>query len=182
MKTTNWQTKALTLFIAAVALCLATACTTYYPIDYPYYGIRVISSEPCEIDVPLVPSQEFVELVEREGTYTEGFPSWDLVRSLPGYWDAVAMRRERLAPEELRIGTILETYEGQLQKYPHYWGTYIKSLSAWNGVLTDGMVVVVNLDHIVDPRTVPPEDRIPDCIAGVPVHIVIGQSFGNPKN
>ena len=26
MKTTNWQTKALTLFIAAVALWLATAC------------------------------------------------------------------------------------------------------------------------------------------------------------
>ena len=152
MKTTNWQTKALMLFIAAVALSLATACTTYYPIDYPYNGIRVISSEPCEIDVPLLPSQEFVELVEREGTFDEGFPGWGLVISLPGYWDAVEMWTERLASEQLRIGTILETYEGQFQKYPHYWGTYIGTLRNWNGALTDRMVVKVYLDHVVDPR------------------------------
>ena len=55
MKTTNWQTKALTLFIAAAALCLTTACKSLQ-VE------RIIPFGSCVNDAALTPSAEFLDL------------------------------------------------------------------------------------------------------------------------
>ena len=174
MNTTNWQTKVLTLFIAAVALWLTTACgnadPTYYPINYPLDGIRVISSEPCEIDVPLVPSPEYIELEEK---LNELGDELDYMETLDIREGAGESRYARLEPEYKRILEVLRTYEDLFIKYPYFVLASIESMRTWDGQLTDKLVVEVHIDHLVDLRTVPPEDRIPGCIAGVPVHFLV---------
>ncbi len=170
MKTTNWQTKALTLFIAAAALWLATACTTYYPINYPVNGIRVISSEPCEIDVPLVPSQEYVKLAEQLkqlGDQVDYMESREIKINARDAWYA------RLKPEFNRILEVVRTYADLLRKYPNFELTIVEEMRTWDGAWTDKLVVVVYVSHLFDPRTIPPEERIPSCIAGVPVHFMV---------
>ena len=179
MKTHNWQTKALTLFIAAAAaLCLATACEDELPIDYlySYDGIRIISSEPCEIEVPLVPSQEFVKLAERWMQPGDDISSEALIK-LSRYSASASAREYRLSPEFKRIRDVLRTYDDQFYRFPFFSFAGIEALRTWDGTPTDKLVVEVYLDHLVDLRTVRQEDRIPDCIAGVPVHIVVGKYF-----
>ncbi len=176
MKTHNWQTKALTLFIAAVALWLATACTTYYPINYPVDGIRIISSEPCEIDMPLVPSQEFVKLADRWMQPGDDI-SYQALIKLSRYWASASAREFRLSPEVKRIEDMLRTYYDQFYRFPSYEFAAVEALDTWDGTPTDKLVVVVYLNHLVDLFTIPPENRIPSCIAGVPVHIVVGKYF-----
>ena len=178
MKTTNWQTKALTLFIAAAALSLATACTTHYPIIYPVDGIRIISSEPCEIDVPLVPSQEYVELEEQLKQLGDDVDYMALREIREGAYEA---RYARLELEYKRILDVLRTYKDLFMKYPYFDLAAVEGMRTWDGQLTDKLVVVVYVAHLVDPRTVSPEDRIPDCIAGVPVHHLV-QTMATPGN
>ena len=170
MKTINWQTKALTLFIAAAALWLATACTTYYPINYPVDGIRVISSEPCDIDVPLVPSQEYVELEEKLNQLGDEADYMALQEIREGAYKAWYARLE---PEFKRIVDVLRTFKDLFMKYPYFEEAIVEGMRTWDGTPTDKLVVVVYITHLVDPRTVPPEDRIPGCIAGVPVHYLV---------
>ena len=171
--TTNWQLKALTLLAAAVAICLTTACTTYYPAYYPEDGIRIVSSEPCAIEVPLIPSQEFVELARKQEMGTDSGLEY-----VPTFWEVLAMenaRNKRLAPEFKRINDGLQPYYDQFYRLPFYELATVEALNTWDGAPTDKLVVVVYLDHLVDLRTVPPEDRIPNCIARVPVHIIVGK-------
>ena len=184
MKTTNWQTKALTLFIAAAALWLAVACAdvdfTYY--DYPADGLRIVSWEPYEIDVPLVPSQEISKLAERWKQQNGVDPSVADLRGHSEYWAAGKARDTRLAPEIQRILDVIEPYRspgGRFEEYPYFEGARVEALYTWDGIPTDKAVVVVSLSHLVDPRTVRPEHRIPGCIAGVPVHIEVGYISGN---
>ena len=179
MKTTNWQTKALTLFIAVLALWLATACDSGYLTPYPYHydGIRIMSSEPCDIDVPLGPSMEFIQQAETWDQRIRNERRTDDLRKLPQYVAAEETRRERLAPELKRIWQALQTYPKRLREYPYYHTSLVEELNAWNGLPTDKIVVVVYLDQFVDPRTVPAENQLPSCIAGVPVHIVVGKIF-----
>ena len=175
MKTTNWQTKALTLFIATVALCLTTACGDRYLTEYPYpgYGLRIVSSELCEIDVSPVPSQELVKLADRRLPPGEAITYEALVK-LSAYTLSGYARDTRLAPEFKRIRDVLQTYLARLEKHPYYSFTDVEALRTWDGTPTDRIVIVVYLAHLVDMRTIRPEDRIPGCIAGVPVHIVVG--------
>ena len=170
MKTINWQTKALTLFIAAAALWLATACTTYYPIIYPVDGIRIIPLEFCEIDVPLVPSQEYVELEEKLNQLGDEADYMALQEIREGAYKAWYARLE---PEFKRIVDVLRTFKDLFMKYPYFEEAMVEGMRTWDGTPTDKLVVVVYITHLVDPRTVPPEDRIPGCIAGVPVHYLV---------
>ncbi len=183
MKTTNWQAKVLTLFIAAAALWLATACTnadpTYYPINYPEGGLRIVSSEPCEIEVPLIPSQEFADLPESIRQRIQDDPD-------VAYYSMVSIirtRREardtRLAPEYKRIWNAYYAYQDKLRGYPYHSVVQLGSLRTWDGVPTDRTVVEIHLEHMVDLRTIPMEGRIPNCIGGVPVHIVVGNHAAN---
>ena len=190
MKIQNWQTKTFTLFIAAaIALWLATACTTYYPIDYPHYGIGIASSESCEVDLPLVPSHEYIELAERSLQPGDEV-SFEALERLPQFKRVQTLRRARLDSEWLRIARALQANEAQFKQYPHYLFFDVAALDTFGGLVTnnskgvptDKSVAVIYLEHMVDVRTVPPAERIPDCIAGIPVHIVVGRTFGTPES
>ena len=176
MKTTNWQTKALTLFIAAVAFCLTAACgsadTTYYP--YPEGGLRIVSSDTCEIEVPLAPSQEFADLPERMRQRMENDPNFAYTSMNLDIKTRRESRYTRLGPEFRRIWNGFYAYEDKLRRYPYYSLVFVEELSTWDGVPTDRTVVEIHLEHMVDLRTIPSEYWIPSCIAGVPVHIVVG--------
>ena len=179
MKQLNWQTKALTLFITLAALWLATACAgrgfTYH--DYPADGLRFVRWESCEIDVPLVPSREIAKLAERWKEQNGTDPSVADLRGHSEFWAASRARDTRLAPQIQRILDVIEPYRspgGWFEEYPYFEGAQVEALYTWDGIPTDKIVVVVNLSHLVDPRTVRPEHRIPGCIAGVPVHFEVG--------
>ena len=185
MKTTNWQTKALTLFITATALWLTTACTKEYPVAYPEGGLRIISSEPCENDALLAPAREFIQLANEQATIKTSYPTDEYLRTLPGYDEARDAWNGRIGREFDRVEEVLDTYRERLERYPYYSGAirgtfyaWPEGHSSWDGPETDGVFVEVHLHHLVDPRIVPPADRIPGCIAGVPVHIVVGAMFG----
>ena len=189
MKHHNSQTKALTLCIAALALFLATACTKEYPIEYPPEGFRIISSDSCENDAPLRPSREFVQLANEQTPIKTSYPTDEYLRNLPGYDEARDAWDERIGREIERVEEVLDTYKERLERYPYYYYAYAASHYAWpegyyfwDGPYTDGVFVEIHLRHLVDPRTVPPEDRMPSCIAGVPVHILVGAEFGTPES
>ncbi len=184
MQTHNRYMNIIAIVITAACLWLAIACTKEYPIDYPHYGIRVISSELCEIDMPLVPSLEYVELWEAS-VQPQGTISYEVLKNLSGYSRAQQARGIRLNPEELRIARVLQVSEEQFKKHPFYLFAEVGEIDTLgdlltnnsNGIPTDKLVAIIYLDHLVDLRTVPPEDRIPACIADVPVHIVVGRTF-----
>ena len=187
--TTNWYIQLLTLTVAAACLWLATACGKDYSIEYPSNGLRIISSERCENDALLVPSREFVQLANEQAPIKTSYPTDEYLRTLPGYDEASDAQTERIGRELKRVEEVLDTYRERLERYPYYYGAHAASHYAWpdghyswDGPQTDGVFVQVYLDHLVDPRTVPPEDRIPGCIAGVPVHIVVGGIFAYPES
>ena len=43
-----------------------------------------------------------------------------------------------------------------------------------NGSFTETVGIVIDVSEKVDQSTLPPEDRIPDCLEGVPVQIQVG--------
>ena len=167
----NSQTKAIALFIAAVALCVATACTKEYPGAYPKGGLQIISSEPCEDTAPLVPSVEFAQLAERETPPGVKYPTGDQLEELPGYDAAFDARFERLGPRIERVEKALDEYQDRLRKNEDYRYSELYIEGGLSDVATDRIIVRIYLARWVDPRTIPPEDRIPGCIGGVPVHI-----------
>ncbi len=175
MQTHNRYMHIIAIVIAAACLCLATACTKEYPINYPSDGLSIISPEPCENEKPLKPSREFVQLANQQDPIQTSYPTDAYLTALPGYDEAMDAWDERLGPERERIEEVLETYRDRLERYPYYRGSFPNLQFFWDGILTDRFVVEVHVDHLVDPRTVPPEDRIPGCIAGVPVHIIVHQ-------
>ena len=185
MKQLNWQTKALTLFIAAAALWLASACA-----NEPLGIERITPSAPCGPDVPLTPSIEFITL---EGAKVPSGYERDLEAAknpgLIGIKDqegrgmfiqsmrAIA-RAERLRPETERIETILNRYEDRIWKQytnngGHIHGYGVMSMRNENGKITDKQVIEIEVIDYVDQRTLPPEVRIPECIEGVEVHFVV---------
>ena len=166
MKATNWQTKALTLFIATVALFLTTACNSENPYEYPFQ--RITPSAPCGPDVPLTPSMEFVHL--------KGASDLEINR-------AFNKRYDRLTPKFERAAAILSKYDERIMR--HYildyeevgdrfvQERYVESMLADNEVLTDKIVIRIDVTEYVDQSKFPPEHRIPECMDGVPVHFVV---------
>ena len=181
MKTTNWQTKALTLFIAAAALWLTAACgnndTTNFPIHYPEGGIRITSTEPCEMEVPLVPSQEFANLPEHLSQRIENDPDVVYNSMVSIIRTRRVARAARLAPEFKRIGDGIAEYVHKLNGDPYIGSVEQWSLTTSDGVPTDRIIVEVHFYYLQDLSKALLEDRIPSCIAGVPVHIIVGEYY-----
>ena len=162
MNTQNWQIKLLTLCMAAFALCLTAACERNYTLE----EVWITPSAPCGDDVPLVPSVEFVQLLERLGA-----PATTRYRNtIPGLADAVAARKGRLAPEKERIWTIVQKYQDRLDKHTYIYAYGPEPLIDENGWLTDKIVVVIDVIEMVDQNMLPPEDRISECMDGIPVY------------
>ena len=161
MKTTNWQTKALTLFTAAAVLCVATACISESDNEYPYK--LVTPSVPCGPDVPLTQSVELAQL--KDPTPLE--LDW-----------AMRVRQERLRPETERIRAILDEYEERILLQSSLYdgfslGGGVKSILNEDGELTDKQVIHIAGSEYVDQTSLPPEIRIPDCIDGIEVHFEV---------
>ena len=166
MKTTNWQTKALILFIAAIALCLATACGE---TDTEYTGpYRITPSAPCGDDVPIEPSKEFRQFVGPEYLYELHGPERKN--------QAARERAKRLKPEKERIEAILGKYSelmsrqnnGEVSNHVIVWRVTDTQTEEWWP--TDKLIIEITVREYVDQRSFPPEDRIPECMDGIEVH------------
>ena len=171
MKTHNWQTKALTLFIAAAVLCLISACrdadidentgTEYTDPE------RITPSIPCGSQVRLRESVEFRRLPDDASMAQRGL--------------AAIAREKRLSGRRGFIEAILDEYEDLLHWHSigspdgegviHGWG--VASIWNDNGELTDKQVIEIRVTKYVDQSTLPPEEQIPECIDGVEVHIEV---------
>ncbi len=154
MKTTNWQAKALTLFIAALALWLTAACTEnsdapIYESDVPVYK-RIMPLNPCPNDI-----NEYRSLDHQPALpYEERLPH------------AEKVLEEIVLPTLAREGGLpWHTVDAYLsRRFSTTWLDY-----EWEGVViiqVEYFATDVQLSHL------PPENRIPHCIEGVPVHFI----------
>ena len=84
-------------------------------------------------------------------------------------------RAARLAPEFKRIGNGVAEYVHKLNNDPYIGSVGQGSLTTSDGVPTDRIVVEVHFYYLEDLSKALQEDLIPSCIAGVPVHIVVGE-------
>ena len=166
MKTNNWQTKALTLFIAVVvALWLATACddagTDENAINYEYFDNyeydgsnaslpRITPSGPCGY--------------EDKATSSEMNP---IIRT------EMRLGRDSVVTERYRIRKILDKYEDMIFRHSTVHGWSIGELRYKNGERIDQIFIEIEVENYFDLSTLPPEDQIPECLEGVPVHFVI---------
>ena len=170
MKTTNWQTKALTLFIAAVALWFATACE-----GNPTVPKVITPSAPCGDNYgPLVPSRELQHLSGRDDWVEGRISSQD--------WNqAVMARNERLRPEEDRVRAILDKNLDLIRRHRFHhpdgngwvrgWG--VKPIQTETELMTDKHAIFLYVSEYVDQSRFPPDERIPECMDGIPVHFEI---------
>ena len=171
MKIQNWQTKALTLFIAALALWLTTACDNVSPEVDPFHNIENFTTHgSCgKDDWPREPSEEFRQFEGIENLF-DGSKTVQIERAL-------AVRAERLRPETERIQAILDKHIDQIQKRFVNQGMSIHEIgvgSVWLGeYITDKQVISIYVTGYADQHTLPPEDRIPECVDGVEVHISV---------
>ena len=91
---------------------------------------------------------------------------------------AAEARAERLLLERIRVRAILRQYVDRIQRQSVRHGGYVHgfgltALSDENGIPTDRMVIEILVTKYVDQNTFPPEDRIPECMEGIPVHFQI---------
>ena len=162
MNTGNWQIKMLTLCMTAFTLCLTAACGDAGP--------EIITpSAPCGDDdyETLTPSLELREFGSIEHLY-------DGSMSETVWNDAAVARWERLAPERERVENILAKYTDRIWKLPGVYSSRVSALRTENGLATDKYVINISVHEHIDWSTVLPEDRIPDCLEGVPVHFEKG--------
>ena len=73
-----------------------------------------------------------------------------------------------------RIIDLLHKYEGLFSRQPSYTGRSGGTLMDENGEVTDILGISVHVEERIDQSTLPPEDRIPSCLEGIPVQIVVG--------
>ncbi|MXY44219.1 MAG: hypothetical protein F4Y50_09280 [Dehalococcoidia bacterium] len=70
-----------------------------------------------------------------------------------------------------RARSIRHKYEDLFWRQPNVHGTSIGIIEDDNGAFTDRAGFVIRVTKKVDQGTLPPEDRIPDCLEEVPVQI-----------
>ena len=186
-KTTNWQTKALTFFIAAATLWLTTACGEHSVAEYTV-GDRIAPSSPCGPDVPLTTAEEFRDLPAREALDDGAIDTinwnqanaerWKRIRPevdrieamLANYIDHILLRHEHQT-QNLRQSRIRQsTREYFAQLAPSY---QVSALRNEKGLPTDKLVIEIYVNDFVDQSTLPPEDRLPECLEGVEVHYIL---------
>ena len=70
------------------------------------------------------------------------------------------------------VSTVLKKYRSLFRRQPNYHGFGMRGLEDEKGNQTTVLGIVVRVTEKVDQSTLPPEDRIPACLEGVPVQIV----------
>ena len=157
MKTHNWQTKALTLFIAAAALLLATACEEPASIEEEIsVYMRVMPKEKCPDDVNDL--NESVEWkMERADEIIRRNDGWLHAQKEVSHVDFGVMAVE--PDKTLRTLGFLDQY--------------------FSSRISHVVVIEVSFaEDYVDQRTLPQEERIPHCLEGFPVHFLTNQGHG----
>ena len=71
-----------------------------------------------------------------------------------------------------RIIEVRNKYRPLIRRQPNYHGSGPANLLDENGEETETMGITIRVTEKVDQSTLPAEDRIPDCLEGVPVQIV----------
>lgn len=71
-----------------------------------------------------------------------------------------------------RAEAIRHKYEDMFWRQPNVHGSGIGIIEDDSGNATDRAGFVITVTEKVDQSTLPSEDRIPDCLEGVPVQIV----------
>ncbi len=162
MKTTNWQTIALTLFIAAAALWLTTACTSAGPTNVApttQEATEFPTQKPTQTSTVATPTPQVGCTHE-----TPGLRSWlntteeEYVESLPG--DTYAPR------------FVLNKYEDLFWRQPNVYDVSIGQLLDDQGEVTKTWAITVWVTEKVEQATLPPEDRIPDILDTIRIRIL----------
>ena len=170
MKTHNWQTKALTLFIAVAALWLTAACT----------NADTASDSPPALETAETSIQEATEAPTEESTQTPtvatptpqvgcthetpGLRSWlntteeEYVESLPGAWWFPLF--------------VFDEYKDLFWRQPNVYDVSTGQLRDNQGELTQTWGVMVWVTEKVDQTTLPPEDRIPATLDDIQIRIL----------
>ena len=161
MKTHNWQTKALTLFIAAAAcMSLMIACDNAdMDTEIPSTGeaTEAPAKFPTVVPIGVVPE-------EQTGCTTEtpGLTSW-LNTSEEEYQDH--------DENHSRSSAVLYLRRALLWRQPNVYHVGDSFLRDEKGEWTDQWGITVWVTEKVDQNTLPPENRIPEILDGVPVRI-----------
>ena len=71
-----------------------------------------------------------------------------------------------------RILEVRDKYRALFKRQPNYNGNGPGHLEDENGERTETRGITIYVSKKVDQNTVPVEDRIPDCLEGVPVQII----------
>ena len=81
------------------------------------------------------------------------------------------MTPEIYAEDVERAQAIRHKYDDLFWRQPNVHGVGIGIIETENGEYTDRAGFIIDVTEKVDQSTLPPEDRIPDCLEGVPVQI-----------
>ncbi len=163
MKTTNWQAKALTLFIAVAALWLATACD----------GNADISSEASLTQI----TTETLPVATSE-------PSVGCTQETPGLRSRLNTTKEEYQEHQEKSLMATRTH---IKFAPLFWrqpNTYDVSeefLRDAKGGRTDEWGIIIWVTEKVDQSTLPHDDRIPGYLDGVPIQIEVAKAAAIPN-
>lgn len=167
MQPHNRYMNIIAIAIAAACLSLATACGEDGP-EFAH-GDIITPSAPCGPEVPLEPAVEFMPFkgVDDEAIDTQ---EWN---------QAVDKRAARMRPQYERARQILDRYEEVIKKksvieeggYIHGWAVGFQDTE--EGLISDKIIIKIWARKYVDQSIYPPEDRIPECMDGIPVHYSI---------
>ncbi len=82
------------------------------------------------------------------------------------------MTTPHATPTDERIHEVRLKYDPLFGRQPYYGGVGEGLFRDENGEWTGTVGIIVHVAKKVDQNTLPPEDRIPDCLEGVPVQIL----------
>ncbi len=140
----DWGLSCLIFFAVVVALWQAAGWADYpWEGHYPWEGLMSGILEDTPEEAPMRVPLEVVR---------EAYPCGD-------------------TPSVERRTEVRDKYLPLLERYPNYSGSGVGLLRDENGELTEVRGIKVYVYEEVDPDTLPPEDRIPDCLEGIPVQI-----------
>ncbi len=173
MKTTNWQTKALALFIAAIALWLTAACgNADTDSESPPAPKTTKASTKVATELPTEASTKVptVATPMQQGGCTHETPGLRSVLNTAEdeYWQG------RTGHAGLSRN-VRDKYEDILWRQPNVYDVTVNQLLDDKGGWTKHWGITVWVTEKVDQSTLPPEDRIPDILDNVPIQILYAE-------
>ena len=161
MKTINWQTKTLALFIAAIALCLTGACGNADP-DNETQTTKEVITTPSDV-APMTP------------TVAAPTPQVGCTHETPGLRSVLNTAEGEYwvgRPGAWRARDVRDKYEDLFWRQPNVYDVTVNQLLDDKGGWTKHWGITVWVTEKVDQNSLPPEDRIPDHLQNVPIQII----------